>query len=215
MIARTDLVQGDGSQYMKVLCSPTKSVEEWAAEMEERKAAGSNPSPDLIGDRVRFAYFGGDQQIPKISSPNVENKSHTITAYVDRPGDGVLVAHGGAQGGYALFVKDGKPAYEFNRIGLNRYRVTSSEPLPVGKSTIRVEFSYSGGAAKVSNVKIFLNDRIVAEGRVRMTDFPLGSREETFDIGLDSGSPVSDQYASPFKFSGVINRVVVTTATRE
>ena len=100
MIARTDLIQGDGSQYMKVLCSPTKSADEWAAEIKERKAAGSStPSPTLTDDRIRFAYFGGGQQMPETSSPNVKNKSHTITAYVDRRGDGVVVAHGGAQGG--------------------------------------------------------------------------------------------------------------------
>ena len=94
--------------------------------------------------------------------------------------------------------------------------MTSSEVLPSGESTIRVEFRYDGGGpAKVSKVSMFLNDIVVAEGRVEMTDFPLDSREETFDIGLDSGSPVSDQYASPFKFSGEINRVEVTTATKE
>jgi hypothetical protein len=39
MIARTDLVQGDGSQYMKVLCAPAQNADEWTAEIEARKAA--------------------------------------------------------------------------------------------------------------------------------------------------------------------------------
>ena len=52
------------------------------------------------------------ERIPESSSPNVNNKSHIITAVVDQPVDGVLVATGGVVGGYALFVKDGKPAYE-------------------------------------------------------------------------------------------------------
>ena len=39
MIARTDLVQGDGSQYMKVVCTPSKNADEWVAEVEARKAA--------------------------------------------------------------------------------------------------------------------------------------------------------------------------------
>jgi hypothetical protein len=38
MIARTDLVQ-DGSQYMKVVCTPSKSADQWMAEIEARKAA--------------------------------------------------------------------------------------------------------------------------------------------------------------------------------
>jgi len=39
MMARTDLMRGDGAQYMKVLCKPTKTVDEWVAEVEARKAA--------------------------------------------------------------------------------------------------------------------------------------------------------------------------------
>ena len=40
MMARTDLVQGD--QYMKVVCTPSKSAEQWMAEFEARKAAVSH-----------------------------------------------------------------------------------------------------------------------------------------------------------------------------
>jgi len=39
MIAGTDLVQADGSQYVKVVCAPQKNAEEWVAEIEARKAA--------------------------------------------------------------------------------------------------------------------------------------------------------------------------------
>ncbi|MGH6798297.1 MAG: hypothetical protein ACREDI_07935 [Roseiarcus sp.] len=39
MIARTDLVQGDGTEYVKVVCTPLKNAEEWVAEIESRKAA--------------------------------------------------------------------------------------------------------------------------------------------------------------------------------
>jgi hypothetical protein len=39
MIARTDLVQGGGSEYVKVVCTRAKNAEEWVAEIEARKAA--------------------------------------------------------------------------------------------------------------------------------------------------------------------------------
>jgi hypothetical protein len=39
MIARTDLVQADGAQYMKVVCTPSKNADQWMAEIEARKAA--------------------------------------------------------------------------------------------------------------------------------------------------------------------------------
>jgi hypothetical protein len=38
MIARTDLVQADGTQYMKVVCTPSKNADRWMAEVEARKA---------------------------------------------------------------------------------------------------------------------------------------------------------------------------------
>jgi hypothetical protein len=39
MIARTDLVQGGGFEYMKVVCTRAKNAEEWVAEIKARKAA--------------------------------------------------------------------------------------------------------------------------------------------------------------------------------
>jgi hypothetical protein len=39
MMARTDLVQGDRAQYMKVVCKPSKDIDQWMAEIEARKAA--------------------------------------------------------------------------------------------------------------------------------------------------------------------------------
>ena len=215
MIARTDLVHGDGSQYVKILCVPTKSADEWTAEIETRKRGGSpRPRPSLIDGQIRFVYFAG-ADIPEASWPNINNKSHAITAYVDQPGEGVLVAAGGAQGGYSLFVKDGKPVYEYNWLGQNRYRVVSSQLLPAHKSEIRVEFKYDGGGAAKGNVTMFLNGKPVAKGRVEMTSFPRGSSEKTFGVGLDSGSPVSDQYVAPFKFTGMIDRIEIAAETKE
>jgi hypothetical protein len=39
MIARTDLVQTDGSEYVKVVCTRAKNADAWVAEMDARKAA--------------------------------------------------------------------------------------------------------------------------------------------------------------------------------
>jgi arylsulfatase A-like enzyme len=183
--------------------------------LDDRFAERADPSlrPSLIEGRTNFTYFAGAERIPESSSPNIKNKSHIITAYVDQPGDGVLVAAGGTVGGYTLFVKDGKPIYEYNWFGQARYRVTGSEKLPAGKSAVRVEFKYDGGGlAKGGMVTMFVNDRKVAEGRVEKTIFVRFSADETFDVGVDTGSPVSDLYSSPFKFDGVVNRVEINIA---
>src|ERR1700733_8993571 len=39
MIARTDLVQTDGTEYVKVVCTRAKNADEWVAEIGARKAA--------------------------------------------------------------------------------------------------------------------------------------------------------------------------------
>jgi arylsulfatase A-like enzyme len=183
--------------------------------LDDRFIERADPSlrPSLIAGRTHFTYLQGAQRIPESSSANIKNKSHVITAYVDQPGDGVLVAAGGTVGGYGLFVKDGKPTYEYNWFGMNRYRVTSAEPLPAGKSIVRVEFKYDGGGAgKGGTVTMFLNDKKVGEGRVEKTIQGRFSADETFDTGLDTGSSVSDLYQSPFKFTGTLNKLEIDIA---
>jgi len=215
MIARTDLMQAGDGQYVKILCEPNKNTDEWTAEIEKRKRGGNpGPRPGLIDGQIRFVYFAADD-IPEAFGPNIYNKSHAITAYLDQPGEGVLVAAGGTQGGYSLFVKDGKPTYEYNWLGQDHYRVVSSRRLPANKSEIRMEFKHDGGGATNGGyVTIFLNGEPVAEGRVEKMSLR-GPSEKTFGVGLDIGSPVSDQYAAPFRFTGVIDRIEVAAEIKE
>ncbi|HEY6476150.1 MAG TPA: arylsulfatase, partial [Polyangia bacterium] len=104
--------------------------------------------PSLIAGRTEFTYYAGVSRVAESCSPNVKNRSHTITAHIDMPadgGDGVLVAAGGVVGGYTLYVKDRKPVYEYNWFTQARYKVAGPAPLPVGPCQIRMEFSYDGG----------------------------------------------------------------------
>ena len=39
MIARTDFVQGDGAEYVKVVCTRAKNADQWVAELKAREAA--------------------------------------------------------------------------------------------------------------------------------------------------------------------------------
>jgi arylsulfatase len=118
--------------------------------LDDRFIERADPSlrPSLIAGRTDFNYYPGATRIPESSTANVKNRSHSITAHVDVPqggGDGVLVAAGGTVGGYVLYVKDGKPAYEYNWFSQQRYKVQSSENLSPGSAAIRMEFKYDGG----------------------------------------------------------------------
>ena len=49
----------------------------------------------------------------------------------------------------------------------------------------------------------------VAKGRVTRTIPFRVSADETLDIGEDTGTPISEDYHVPFKFTGTIDRLAV------
>ena len=49
----------------------------------------------------------------------------------------------------------------------------------------------------------------VAEGRIERTIAFRISADETLDIGEDTGTPVSEDYRVPFKFTGELKRVLI------
>jgi arylsulfatase len=186
--------------------------------LDDRFIERADPAmrPSLIAGRTKFKYFPGVRRVPESSSPNVKNKSHTITVDVEVPkagADGVLVAAGGNVGGYTLFVKDGKPTYEYNYFTVERYKIAGKERLTPGKHTIRFEFKYDGGGVgKGGTGTLFVDDKEVAKGRIAKTVLGRFSADETFDTGEDTGSPVSESYKAPFRFAGTIKKIEINLA---
>jgi hypothetical protein len=146
---------------------------------------------------------------------NVKNKSHAITAEVEIPeggADGVILAQGGRFAGWSLYMKDGKVSYVHNWVGLERYTITSSEPVAPGKATIRYEFAYDGGeeSGKGGTGTISVNGETVAEGQIGNTTPFLFSADETADVGTDGATPVTEDYAEGDNaFTGEIVKVTV------
>ncbi|HEY6477535.1 MAG TPA: arylsulfatase, partial [Polyangia bacterium] len=64
-------------------------------------------------------------------------------------------------------------------------------------------------------VKLLVNGQEVASGRLDKTEFARFSADETFDIGCDTGSPVSADYASPFAFTGVMKKVEISLGQQD
>jgi hypothetical protein len=59
------------------------------------------------------------------------------------------------------------------------------------------------------DVTLRLGKTNIGEGRFEQQVAGYFTVNETFDVGCDTVSPVSDQYESPFPFTGMIRRVVV------
>ncbi len=171
--------------------------------------------PDLMAGRTALTLYAGMTGMLENTFINLKNSSSTITAEVEIPpggASGVIVAQGGRFGGWSLYVKDGKPAYAYNWIGLQRYTVSAPEAVPAGKATIAVDFKYDGGGrGKGGTATLSVNGRQVAEGRIEQTNAFVFSLDEGADVGVDEDTPVTEAYAAGPKsrFTGRIDKVTL------
>jgi arylsulfatase A-like enzyme len=165
----------------------------------ERFNADLAGRPTLIHGNSQL-LFGGMGRLTENSIVVMKNKSHAITAQVvvpDEGASGVIVAQGGAFGGWSLYAKDGRPAYCYNLFGLQRFKIEGDGDgaLPPGEHQVRMEFAYDGGGlAKGGTVTLYVDGAKVGEGHVAATVPMLFSADESTDVGSDSATPVSDDY---------------------
>ena len=171
--------------------------------------------PDLMGARKSLTLYPGMTGMMENTFISVKNRSSTITADVEIPqggANGVIVAQGGRFGGWSLYMKDGKPIYTYNWIGLEHYTVAGTEALPAGKATIKVDFAYDGGGrGKGGNALLSVNGKTVAEGRIAKTVPNTFSLDEGADVGEDDDTPVSESYMPGIRsrFTGRIEKVTI------
>ena len=179
----------------------------------ERLNAALVGRPDLMAGRTSLTVYQGMLGMSENVFINTKNRSHSITAEVEVPksgGKGVLLAQAGRFGGWSLYLKDGKPTYTYNWLGLQRYTVAAKQALPPGKATIRYEFAYDGGGVgKGGTGTLFVNGKKVATGRIDRTQCCSFSADEGADVGADEGTPVTEAYKVPFKFTGKIAKVTI------
>jgi len=181
--------------------------------LQERFVAALVGRPDLMAGRTSLTVYQGMMGMSENVFINLKNKSHTITAEVEIPkkgANGVILAQAGRFGGWSLYMKDGKPTYTYNWLGLQRFTVAATQAVPAGKATIRFEFAYDGGGmGKGGTGTLFVNGKKVATGRIEKTQFAIFSADEGADMGADEGTPVTEAYKVPFKFTGKIAKVTI------
>ncbi len=166
----------------------------------------------LFGDQKEFVYFSpGAIRIAEKSSAPVKNRAHTIETQLDLEGDeeGVIAAVGGMTGGYTMFIKDHRLYYDYNFLDGVHY-VLKSSTLPRGKTDLKFNFIKTaefGGAGE-----LYINGEKVDEVDMPQMHIATYSLAETFDIGRDTGTQVSDLYTGIFKFDGDLDRVIITVS---
>ncbi len=184
--------------------------------IDDRSVERLNPviagRPDLMGARTSLTLYEGTVGLGENAFINLKNRSHAITAELSIPkagAEGVVASQGGRFGGWSLYVKDGKPHFVYNLLGIERTVLASPDRLPEGDCTLRYEFAVdapkpgSGGAAS-----ILVNGKKVAEGRISRTTPFLFSPDETANVGVDEETPVTEDYREHLnRFTGKIRKV--------
>jgi arylsulfatase A-like enzyme len=180
----------------------------------ERLNAALVGRPDLMQGRKSLTVYQGMTGIMENVFINVKNRSHSIAADVTVPpknANGVIICQGGRFGGWTLYLKNGRPIYTYNWVGLKRYTIASKQPIAPGKATVRYEFAYDGGMGAGGTGTIFVNDKQVAQGRIDHTNAMAFSADEGADVGEDLETPVTEDYKQgDNKFAGKINQVTIT-----
>ncbi|MET0515784.1 MAG: arylsulfatase [Nitrospiraceae bacterium] len=170
--------------------------------------------PDLMAGRTSLTVYEGMTGMMENAFINVKNSSLTITAEVEIPkggANGVILCQGGKFGGWSFYLKDGKPAYAYNWLGLEQYAVSATKPLGPGKATIVFDFAYDGGGRGKGGIgTLSVNGRQVAKGRIGKTQANVFSLDDAADVGVDEGTPVTKAYKERNnKFTGRIHKVTI------
>ena len=183
--------------------------------LDDRVTERENPEVagrlDLHLGRSSLSFGPRVGRLTEEAAPNVKNRSHVVTADLEvvTGTSGVVVAQGGRFGGWSLYLVAGVPHYAYNFAGRDLTVVRGGKPIVPGRHDLVVRFDYDGGpAGSGADVVLEVDGATVGSGRIPVTTAYYFSFDETFNVGVDRGTPVVDDYL-PVRnaFMGLIHRV--------
>jgi len=101
--------------------------------------------------------------------------------------------------------------YEYSALLLKRDKIKVGA-LPAGDLTIAYEMKTPMERAAPAELMFWINGEAAATGKLQRT-VPGGfTASETFDVGMDTSSPVADDYfdQAPFVFEGTLKKLHFT-----
>jgi len=174
-------------------------------------ARAADERPQIAVARTSCTYYPDTQVVPINSCPQVLNRPHSITADVEIPkggAEGVLLCCGSVQGGYSLYVQNGKLHYAYNYVDSQHFDIESTILVPEGCHKLRYEFEVTGkpdimkGKGTPGIGRLYVDGELVGEGSIPVTIPILMGIGGGIACGVNPGSPICDQYQPPFKFTG-------------
>jgi len=186
------------------------------------------PRPSATAGRTTFTYSGELSGVPASCAPDILDRSYMIHAEITVPeggAEGMIATEGGRFGGYGLFLSKGELGFGkghvvflYNLLGLQRTAWEGPELAP-GKHTITFDFEFKGpGLGKGGTGQLTVDGNRVATKSLEHTTPIMFPEDETFDVGLDTGTPVSlveYHYDCPFKFNGTIDKLTFELAPKQ
>jgi arylsulfatase len=169
-----------------------------------------NPQEMKRSTNTEWTLFEGMTRIPESQAPNVRNGNvrAEIEAEVPENANGVIFALGGYAGGVSLYALNGELYYEYSALLLKRDKIKVGK-LPTGEVKIDLEMRTPLERAAPAKVTFWINGKEAATGTVQRTVPGTFTASETFDVGMDTCSPVADGYfdEAPFKFEGKLKQL--------
>jgi len=174
--------------------------------------------PTIAPPKDSYTYYPGTQSVPSNAAAIVLNRSHSITADVEIPeggAEGVLLSHGGNDGGYSLYMQSGKLCYVHNYVADQYFKVESTEPVTPGRHKLRYEFEVTGkpdilnGKGSPGRGQLYIDGKLVGQVDMPITTPLVLGLTSAITCGADPGAPVTPDYQPPFKFTGKIYDVTI------
>ena len=162
---------------------------------------------------TQWTFYEGQDRIPEAMAPKFASGRSSlavIDAEIGKDAEGVLFSLGGISSGFTVYLDKGFLKAEYNTMTLDRYKIASASAIPTGKVKIEVETRYDTMERMApATLTLTVNGKQVGQGRIERSVPGVHTASETFDVGVDLGSPVSLDYydRAPFRFSGKIEKI--------
>jgi arylsulfatase len=225
-------LRGDFSQATDLALEQPEKLEQmkelFLSEAEKNKAfpigAGNwlriHPEDALRSPYTHWTFDSSTTRVPELIAPPVGKHSNVIRieAEFDENANGVLYALGGSGGGLSCFMDDGYLCFEYNLMIIYRALAKSAEKVPAGKHTIVVDTRLKAEVpGSEADIILSIDGKEVAKTSTHMTVPGLFNASETFDVGIDLGSPVARDYfeRAPFPFTGKIEQITIDLSSSD
>jgi len=169
---------------------------------------------EFVNRGGKWEFEGPVAHIAPFAAPPMTSMPFKVTANLNLSTGketGPIYVVGGAHGGMALYLKDGVLKFVLRDLAGDAVSLSADKPLQKGDNTLELNMPRKPGMVMSMQdvvVTIKANGQTLAEKSLRSELPILYDISEPFDVGLDSGSPVSTDYPQNAPFPGTLRNVV-------